>query len=653
MMNRLLNWLGIISQFNIWLFSFSAVSIYFGLFNSPGVASPFRVAQAPPKEFDLQDFDYWVEQCRSFTSEKLYAEALKACEKGILVNQEKDKKRRQQQTLELFKNRSLILFQLGRYQEAIAAYSYVLSLQPTDSMALTYRCEALFRLGRNESAIASCEQALQVDGDWGSITPATALSVRGLALKQLGQFEAAIASFDQAIAVSPDDLAIRAERCQTVVLFKQRQQATLEELKSEADLESKPGETARKQAQIQDLTASLAAGEREEATCVQTIVNPEVQPNEEKPAPSAYVLYQLGFILKNQGRSREAKAAFKQAATAYELELAADGTDPRSWIYQGMALEELGQDAGALAAYQQALQLNPNLSFALSQQCGVLNDLKRFQEALVACDNALKGNRLWGEGGLATLWSRRSRALVGVKQYEDAIAAADRAIALNPTNAEAYYYKAFGLWSVKDYTGAKRSLDRAIALKPSYAQAYVLRGKFFSMQEQYSLALKDYLKASTNSNCTDALKVSSLRSLCVEINTNLATTLLRLEQFPEALSYARRAAELNPESFDLQYNLGLMALNAQAYQEAATAFRQADLLKPNSFTAITGLGLALKGLGRNKEAMIALNQALTINPNYELARATYDELVRLQKQREAELRKQWQQQLKRQLLQRQ
>lgn len=619
--------------------------------NFKSVAANTQLAQAPAKEFELQDFDYWAEQCRSLTTEKLYQEALTACEKAIPLNTEKDKKRRQQQTLDLWKNRSLALFHLGRYQDAIGSYTYVLSIQPADSMALTYRCESLFRLGRNESAIASCEQALQVDGDWGEATPAQALSVRALAQKQAGQLEEAIVSFDQAIAASPEDLTLQAERCNTVVALKQRQQAALDKARTETAASANPGAGEAASTQIPDLEAALADSTQESETCLQSLQNPEKPADGEAVKPSAYVLYQQGLILKNQERLTEAKATFEQAVIAYEQELATNSTEPQGWIYQGLVLEKLNQDARALTSYQQALQLRPNLSFAFAQQCGVLNRLKRFQEALVACDSAFKGDGLWGESSPAYVWSQRSRSLVGLKQYEDAVAAADRAIALNGNDAEAHYYKAFALWYLKDLVTAQELVNRAIALKPDYAQAYALRGKISSTQKDLSRAVEDYTKALTLYNCTTPIEPTSLPAFCTEVGTNLATALLRRGEFEQAFNYARQAAEASPDSFDLQYNYGLTALKFQKYEEALTAFQQADILKPNSIAAITGLGIALKELGRIKEAMIAINHALSINPNYALARSTYNELERLQKQQEAELRKRWMQQIRQRILQ--
>ncbi|MCY7323889.1 MAG: tetratricopeptide repeat protein, partial [Phormidesmis sp. CAN_BIN36] len=79
-----------------------------------------------------------------------------------------------------------------------------------------------------------------------------------------------------------------------------------------------------------------------------------------------------------QNRFSDAKAAFEKAVINYEGDLANNPTDPLLWTYQGMTLEQLGQDARALTSYERAIQLRPNSTIALANQCAVLNHLRQF-----------------------------------------------------------------------------------------------------------------------------------------------------------------------------------------------------------------------------------------------------------------------------------
>lgn len=592
------------------------------------------ISQAPPKEFELKDFEYWATQCRSLFDEQMYQESLNACEKAIPLTPEKDRKAQQKKTLELWKIRSDALFNLGRYPDALTSYDYVLTIQPAYSQGLTKRGDILLRLGRYDTAIASCEQALKVDGDWGTSNPAQALALRATALRKAGKFDEAIASYDQATVTNPDDPAIVAERCETIFALKKSQESSLstaQETLQKAQLGS--AEATKAQSQIDDLKRALSTTEDDGKKCTLAMNKPAEPDNPQPEKPSASLLFKRAIVFNSQGRMDEAKQTFQDAVLAFEQELAANPTNPQAWVYQGMALEQLRQEARALTAYEKAIQLQPNSSFALVSQCGMLNHMKRFQDALTACDNALKGDKAWGERNPAYAWSQRSGALLGTKQYEDAVASADRAIALNFSDVEAYTYKAISLWYLKDYEAAETAARKATTFKNDYPQAYAVLGKVLSTQKRYAEAVIAYTQALDFYNQGVATGLLSRNpSFLTDVNTNLASALLHRGRSGQALPLAQSVAEKNPESFEAQYNYGLIALNAQAYAQALVAFQSADGIKPNNINVITGQGLALKALGRIREALIAFDSALKINPNFAPARTAYDETYQLFRQ---------------------
>ncbi len=592
------------------------------------------IAQAPAKEFELKDFEYWATQCRSLFAEQLYPESLAACEKAIPLTPEKDRKAQQKKTLDLWKIRSDALFNLGRYPDALTSYDYVLTIQPAYSQGLTKRCDILFRLGRYDLAIASCEQALKVDGDWGTSNPANAWALRASALRKAGKLEEAIGSYDQAIVANPDDRIITAERCETVFALKKSQESTI--AMAQAALQKAAPESVEAnlaQTQLETTKRALSSTAEDGKKCTLAVEKPE-QPEGLKPQkPTASLLFKQGLVFKSQGRTNDARRTFQDAVLTYEQELATNPTNPQSWVYQGMALEQLHQDARALTAYEKAIQLQPTSSFALVNQCSILNRMKRFQDALTACDNSLKGDRAWGERNPEYAWSQRSGALLGTKQYEDAVAAADRAIALNANNAEAYTYKAVSLWYLKDYDEAATSARQATVLNPLYPQAYAIWGKILSTKEQYLGAVDKYSQALNSYNQAIAAGLIARNpSFLTEVNTNLASALWHLDQPANALPIAQQLAKDNPQSFEAQYNYGLIALNAKSYAKAFKAFQAADMIKPNTITVMTGQGLALQGMGRLREALIAFNSALSINPNFEAARTGHDQTYQLLRQ---------------------
>ena len=571
----------------------------------------------PTKEFEFKDFDFWAGQCRLLSAEKLYPEALHSCEKAIPLNPEKNRQKQQQATLELWKLRSDALFNLGQYQNAIGSYDYVLGIQPAYSLGLTHRCDALARLGRYEAAIASCDQALRVDGEWGELNPAIAWTIRGKTLRKMGQLEDAIAAYDQVLAITPDDHTTQAERCETVLTLRKNQA-------------KKFSQTA-----TPDLKLALEQIQTDEQTCTNTIAATIEQAKTNKTQLPAAFWYKQGLISKQQNRFPTAKFAFEKAVTSYEAALANNPNDPMLWTYQGMVLEQLGQDARALTSYERAIQLRPSSTIALVNQCAVLNHLHQSQSALTACDNALKGDGLWEESSSAYAWSQRSSALLGLQRYEDAVASAERAIALYPSDAEAFNYKAIGLWhlspnrSQPDLEQAQTAAEEAIRQNPQYPQALFTLARIRSEQRNRKEASDLYESAVA---AYDAAIKTGLKAddplFYADLLTNQAVTLWYLNSKIEALSKATEAAKLNPRSFEIQFNYGTIALSIGEDFEALAAFQQANQIQPNNVAVMTGQGTALFRLGKTKAAIATLKAALALNPSYEPARTTLDDLIK-------------------------
>ncbi|MGB3205646.1 MAG: tetratricopeptide repeat protein [Crinalium sp.] len=109
-----------------------------------------------------------------------------------------------------------------------------------------------------------------------------------------------------------------------------------------------------------------------------------------------------------------------------------------------------GDFTGAIALYDRAISLNPNLAEAYNNR------------------------------GLA-----RSK----LQDFTGAIADYDRAISLNPNLAEAYNNQGLARSKLQDFTGAIALYNRAISLNPNLAEAYANRGFAHRQQIASSLAI--------------------------------------------------------------------------------------------------------------------------------------------------------------------
>lgn len=97
-----------------------------------------------------------------------------------------------------------------------------------------------------------------------------------------------------------------------------------------------------------------------------------------------------------------------------------------------------------------------------------LCETEQFREAIAAFDQALAINP-----NAATAWNFRGNALSGLQRYAEALFAYDRAVALQPSYHQAWFNRGQLLTDMGAYGNALESYDRAIALQadPRYWHA--------------------------------------------------------------------------------------------------------------------------------------------------------------------------------------
>jgi len=95
-------------------------------------------------------------------------------------------------------NRGNVLFDLGRYAEALASHDAAVALQPDYADGFSNRANALRALYRADEALASCDRALALSPGHGG-----ALNNRGTALLDLRRYDEAVASYDAALSSEP------------------------------------------------------------------------------------------------------------------------------------------------------------------------------------------------------------------------------------------------------------------------------------------------------------------------------------------------------------------------------------------------------------------------------------------------------------------
>lgn len=96
-----------------------------------------------------------------------------------------------------------------------------------------------------------------------------------------------------------------------------------------------------------------------------------------------------------------------------------------------------GQYDAAVAAYDQALQLQPDWAVAWGMRGRTLQLAKRYEDALKSVDRAIEL-----QSDQVCFWIERGVILGELQRYEEAIAACDQALTLQPDNGYAWYNRA-------------------------------------------------------------------------------------------------------------------------------------------------------------------------------------------------------------------
>ena len=168
----------------------------------------------------------------------------------------------------------------------------------------------------------------------------------------------------------------------------------------------------------------------------------------------------------------------------------ATGPKADDFYIQGNEKYNKGDYQGALVAYNQAIQLNPNYAKAYSNRGLARYQSGDKQRAIQDYNQALKINP-----NDVPAYYNRGNARSGLGDKQGAIADYNRALEINPNLADTYLNRGMFRFILKDYQGAIADYNRALRINPNYSYAYFLRGNARADSEAYQVAIQDYQKA--------------------------------------------------------------------------------------------------------------------------------------------------------------
>ena len=338
-------------------------------------------------------------------------------------------------------NRGNTLYNLSRFEEALAAYDRAISLRPDYAEVWQEKAKTLYELKKYRESQSAYDKAIELKPEY-----LEAWTGRGYALEKLQQSQDAIASFDNALKIQPDYAAAWEGRGDTL-LDSQRYEEAIASYEKAVQFQPNLDRAWYNRGQAyQKLKQYDRAVESYQKAVEIKFDNYEAW-------------YNVGNVFLEVNKNQE-------AFEAYEKAVRFQPNFYQGWYSKGIALLRMRRPQEAVEAYEKAVKLKPDYYQAWYNLGWSYHELRRYEQAIECYSKALDLNPEEYQA-----WYNRGNAQYNLKRYEDALVSYNEAVYVKPDYSEAWYSRGNALVAVKRYEDARSSYDKAIRYKPDYPAA--------------------------------------------------------------------------------------------------------------------------------------------------------------------------------------
>ncbi|MEN9934995.1 MAG: hypothetical protein RLZZ387_1574 [Chloroflexota bacterium] len=477
-----------------------------------------------------------------------------------------------QRAVELVPDDAALHYELGRvaeasgeYESALASYRHATRLEPSSGVYLRALGALLRERGDDDGAVAALRGALELHPD-----SAEAHAELATLLWRTGHREQAMDEYRRALVLAPDNVDIE----QTLGLAHHQLGQTREALlhlrraadraPTRADLQFDAAIVAEALGRHEealtryDRAATLAPNHPEYARAAAALYEQAGDARRARSLLAAALrfapydpatLHQVGQLHSRAGQWVRAVAALARATKA--------APSPQHEGALGVALLEAGRVDEATEVFWRSLQAQPDdalLQHHYSRALAARGDLERAYRAARDAAQSAPGN--------SALQQNAGRLALGLGRWNEALELLDRAVALDSAEVTSHLGRAEALLALGQpevALGAARSaLDLAADSGPAALSAGIALAHLGRDDEARAM-----LDRAAANHAPPEPTLAALRDVCSRSGDGAA-----------ALSYARRAVELAPDSAQGLVRLGELLLEAGSNDEARSVFER-------------------------------------------------------------------------------
>lgn len=349
--------------------------------------------------------------------------------------------------------------------------------------------------------------------------------------------------------------------------------------------------------------------------------------------------YNLATVYTREGNN-------EQAIEELQAALKADPTHFPSHYGLALIYVGLGRFEDAYQEYKLVVRYAPEGSpYRLQAEAKV----KAVEEILAKYASKQDARRAFVEGN----------QLASDGKYQEALAAYQKAIELDPENPYYHYNAGIIYGEVEDFGAAFKEFRKAVELKPDHVQSHFRLGLFYTVSKLPQQALEEFRQvirygtnepevAEAKKRLQTALaeadrkekalayfvagnayfgggenekallgfrKAHELAPTNVGVLHRLTQALMRNGQDEEALSVAKKGVEQNPKDAEMLFYLGQIQGKIGDPEAGLANLKKAAELAPENGEMQRVLAKALKDAGQTEEAVAALRDFLVAHPD--------------------------------------